>query len=73
MKSSQMGVRRNFEKFQDRGSWDPMILNGYIESYLSLWYRMFQYRRHGEYDASKGVNVEDTKVRHGTTGWIDYL
>ena len=31
MTSSHMGARRTFEKVQDRGSWYPMILDGYIE------------------------------------------
>ena len=31
-----------------------------------------EYRRQREYDASEGVTVEYPKVRHGTTGWIDY-
>ena len=31
MTSSQMGARRNFEKVQDRGSWYPVTLDGYIE------------------------------------------
>ena len=60
-----MGVRRNFEKVQDKGSWYP----------VSLQYRMFQcieYRRQREYDALEGVTVEYPKVRHDTTGWIDY-
>ena len=42
---------------------------------MSLRYRMFQYieyERQSEYDALEGVTVEDPKVRHGTTGWIDY-
>ena len=26
-----------------------------------------------EYDALEGVTAEDPEVRHGTTGWIDYL
>ena len=65
MTSSQMGVRRNFEKVKYRGSWYPM----------SLQYRMFQcieYVRQREYDASEGVTTEDPKVRHGMTGWMDY-
>ena len=72
MTSSQMGVRRTFEKFQDRGSWYRMILYGY---YLSLEYKMFQcieYGRQREYDASQGVTAEDPKVRNGTIGWTDY-
>ena len=40
MTSSQMDVRRTFGKVQNRGSWYPMILDGY---YLSLQYKMFQY------------------------------
>ena len=31
MTSSQMGVRRIFEKVQDRGSWYTVTLDGYIE------------------------------------------
>ena len=31
MTSSQMGVRRTFEKVQDGGSWYPVTLDGYIE------------------------------------------
>ena len=65
MTSSQMDVRRTFEKVQDRGSWYP----------VALQYRMFQcieYRRQREYDASEGVTAKDPEVRHGTTGWIDY-
>ena len=65
MTSSQMGVRRNFEKVQDRRSW-------YL---VSLQYKMFQcieYGRQGEYDASEGVTVEDLEVQHGTIGWIYY-
>ena len=72
MTSSHMDVRRTFEKVQDRGSWYLVILDGY---YLSFRYRMFQcieYRRQREYDSSEGVTVKDPKVRHGTTGWIDY-
>ena len=51
MTSSQMDVRRTFDKVQDRGSWYPMILDGY---YLSLQYIMFQCIEYGiqrEYDA----------------------
>ena len=47
---SQMGARRTFEKVQDRGSWYPVILDGYIE----LQYKMFQfieYERQRENDA----------------------
>ena len=29
--SSQMGATRNFEKVQNRGSWYPVTLDGYIE------------------------------------------
>ena len=68
-----MGARTTFEKVQDRGSWYPMSLDGYIESYLSLWYKMFQCIEYGtqrEYDASEGVTVEDPEVRNGMTGWI---
>ena len=60
-----MGVRRTFEKVQDRGSWYP----------VSLQYIIFQgieYGRQREYDSSEGVTTEDPKVRHGMTGWTDY-
>ena len=43
------------KKVQDRGSWYPVTLDGYIEIYLSLHYRMFQYieyERQRENDAS---------------------
>ena len=60
-----MGVRRNFEKVQGRGSWYP----------VSLQYRMFQcieYGRQREYDASEGETAEDPEVRHVMIGWTDY-
>ena len=60
-----MGVRRTFEKVQDRGSWYR----------VSLQYRMFQcieYGRQREYDASEGVTTEDPKVLNGMIGWTDY-
>ena len=41
MKSSQMGVRRNFEKVQYRGSWYLVTLD-IKGSYLSLQYIMFE-------------------------------
>ena len=31
MTITQLGAKRTFEKFQDRGSWYPMTLYGYIE------------------------------------------
>ena len=53
IKDDKLDVRRTFEKVQDRGSWYPMILDGY---YLSLQYIMFQcieYGRQREYDAPR--------------------
>ena len=35
MKSSQMGVRRTFEKVQDRGYWYLVTLHAYID----YWYQ----------------------------------
>ena len=65
MTSTQMGVRRTFEKVQDRGSWYP----------VSLQYIMFhciEYERQRKYDASEGVTIEYLEVQHGAIGWIYY-
>ena len=74
MTSSQMGVRGTFEKVQDRGSWYPVILDGYIE---------YQQKRNllvtpvhnvlvHRVRKTEGVTAKDPKVQHSTTGWTDY-
>ena len=82
MTISQMGVTRTFENVQDRGSWYPVTLDGYIEyqQQRKLLVTPLQNvsidrvrKAEGECcSTSEGVTAEDPQVRHGTTGWTDY-
>ena len=72
MTSSQMGARRTFDKVQDRGSWYPVTLDGYIEYqqqkklFVTPVHNVSMHRVRkieGEWcSTSEGVTAEDPEV-----------